>query len=124
MAMMATRERRRLCKFIPGWMSTEEFSTWLCPVKGDKHKAYCRLCKKLFAVSHGGLNDVKTHYKGKKHIFLQQQETERSSKQFLSGLWEGSPLKLNTFIYNTQVFVTLQLDSISILSYKIIYEIF
>nr|XP_018901521.1 PREDICTED: uncharacterized protein LOC109033383 isoform X2 [Bemisia tabaci] len=72
----AEKEKRRSCKFIPEWMSREEFSSWLISVDYDKHKAYCLLCKKLFPVSHGGLHDVKAHAKGKRHIILQQQHQQ------------------------------------------------
>lgn len=67
----APRIRRRRCKFIGTWLSHNQFSTWLTPVRGDDHKAYCTLCDKVFSVAHGGLHDVRAHWKGKRHIGLQ-----------------------------------------------------
>uniref|UniRef100_A0A1B6DHS7 BTB domain-containing protein n=1 Tax=Clastoptera arizonana TaxID=38151 RepID=A0A1B6DHS7_9HEMI len=75
---MALREKRRLCKFVSEWTTRYEFSSWLVSVKEDKHKAYCLLCRKIFPVSHGGLHDVKTHAKSKRHICLQQQQENRA----------------------------------------------
>jgi len=63
-------------------------------VKGEKHKAYCLLCKKVFAVSHGGLNDVKAHYKGKRHIWLQRQQQERVAGQSKEGHVESQTKKI------------------------------
>ncbi|XP_033607957.1 uncharacterized protein LOC111866007 isoform X3 [Cryptotermes secundus] len=91
---MARRERRRLCKFISDWTTSDQFSSWLTPVKGEKHKAYCLLCKKVFAVSHGGLNDVKAHYKGKRHIWLQRQHQERVAGQSKEGYVEPQTKKI------------------------------
>ncbi|XP_012250689.1 uncharacterized protein LOC105682992 isoform X2 [Athalia rosae] len=67
----APRIRRRRCKFIGTWLSHNQFATWLTPVRGDDHKAYCALCDKVFSVAHGGLHDVRAHWKGKRHIGLQ-----------------------------------------------------
>ncbi|XP_069687144.1 protein bric-a-brac 2-like isoform X2 [Periplaneta americana] len=91
---MARRERRRLCKFISDWTTSDQFSSWLTPVKGQKHKAYCLLCKKVFAVSHGGLNDVKAHYKGKRHIWLQLQHQERVAGQSEEGHVESQTKRI------------------------------
>lgn len=81
---MALREKRRLCKFVTEWTRRSEFSSWLESVKDDKHKACCILCKKIFPVSHGGLHDVKTHAKSKRHICLLQQENRTSTGRALS----------------------------------------
>ncbi|XP_046687304.1 uncharacterized protein LOC124372925 isoform X2 [Homalodisca vitripennis] len=76
---MALREKRRLCKFVSEWTRRSEFSPWLVSVNNDKHKACCLLCKKIFPVSHGGLHDVKTHAKSKRHICLLQQQENRAT---------------------------------------------
>lgn len=75
---MALREKRRLCKFVTEWKERSEFSSWLVSVKDDKHKAFCLLCKKIFPVSHGGLHDVRTHARSKRHICLLQQQENRA----------------------------------------------
>ncbi|RZF44996.1 hypothetical protein LSTR_LSTR001957 [Laodelphax striatellus] len=75
---MARLEKRRLCKFVSEWRFNNDFSSWLRPVDEDKHKAYCLLCEKVFPVSHGGLNDVKAHGKGKRHNFLKEQQENRA----------------------------------------------
>lgn len=100
---MARRERRRLCKFISDWTTSDQFSSWLTPVKGQKHKAYCLLCKKVFAVSHGGLNDVKAHYKGKRHIWLQLQHQERVAGQSEEGHVESQTKRI---LFNEEVSVS------------------
>ncbi|KAJ9600655.1 hypothetical protein L9F63_026202, partial [Diploptera punctata] len=97
---MARRERRRLCKFIWEWTTSDEFSSWLTPVKGEKHKGYCLLCQKVFAVSHGGLNDVKAHYKGKRHIWLQQEYQERVAGQSKEG--HVDPKTKRIVVFNEQ----------------------
>ncbi|XP_039282430.1 uncharacterized protein LOC111043900 isoform X2 [Nilaparvata lugens] len=75
---MARSEKRRLCKFVSEWTFNNDYSSWLRPVDEDKHKAYCLLCEKVFPVSHGGLNDVKAHGKGKRHNFLKEQQENRA----------------------------------------------
>ena len=100
---MARRERRRLCKFIWEWTTSDEFSSWLTPVKGEKHKGYCLLCQKVFAVSHGGLNDVKAHYKGKRHIWLQQEYQERVAGQSKEGHVDSQTKRI--VVFNEQVSV-------------------
>ncbi|XP_054263925.1 uncharacterized protein LOC128987196 isoform X2 [Macrosteles quadrilineatus] len=85
---MALREKRRLCKFVTEWTKRSEFSPWLVSVTEDKHKAHCLLCRKIFPVSHGGLHDVKTHAKSKRHISLLQQQENRASTTGTGGqLW-------------------------------------
>lgn len=66
--------RKSLCKFKLGWTLLDDFASWLAPVKGEDHRAYCLVCRKIFSVGHGGLNDVRTHYKGKRHISLQLEQ--------------------------------------------------
>ena len=36
-----------------------------------KQQAYCKVCSKHFSVSHGGIDDVRRHGEGKKHLELQ-----------------------------------------------------
>lgn len=35
----------------------------------------------MFSVSHSGLHDVKAHWKGKKHLQLQEHEMEKSAEE-------------------------------------------
>ena len=35
-----------------------------------KQQAYCKVCSKHFSVSHGGIDDVRRHGEGKKHLEL------------------------------------------------------
>ncbi|KAJ8867038.1 hypothetical protein PR048_032900 [Dryococelus australis] len=48
---------RYMCVYITKW---EESCIWLRPVKTNKHKAYCSLCKRVFH-SHGGTDDCTQH---------------------------------------------------------------
>lgn len=73
-------------------------------MKGEKHKAYCLLCKKVFAVSHGGLNDVKAHYKGKRHIWLQRQHQESVAGQSKEG---HVLLQTKKIVFNEEVSVAV-----------------
>nr|CAD7427389.1 unnamed protein product [Timema monikensis] len=60
------------CSFKEFWLTDEEnkYSKWLRPVEDDQYKAYCTFCKSKFDISHSGLNGVKIHGKGKKHLEL------------------------------------------------------
>lgn len=67
-AAASCRVRRRRCRFIGDWLNLAEFASWLEPLDDDRHKAYCSLCGKVFSVAHGGLHDVRAHWRGKRHI--------------------------------------------------------
>ena len=43
--------------------SWEEEYDWLAPVKTDKHRAFCKRCKKCFRVDGSGVSQVKSHAK-------------------------------------------------------------
>nr|CAD7395335.1 unnamed protein product [Timema cristinae] len=60
------------CSFKEFWLTDEEnkYSKWLRPVEDDQYKAYCTFCKSKFDISHSGLNGVKIHGKGQKHLEL------------------------------------------------------
>jgi hypothetical protein len=73
-------------------------------VNGETHKAYCLLFKKVFAVSHGGLNDVQAHYKGKRHIWLQRQHQESVAGQSKEGHVESQAKKI---VFNEEVSVAV-----------------
>ncbi|CAL8269981.1 unnamed protein product [Arctogadus glacialis] len=50
-------------------------------VREDEFKANCRVCKRQFLVSHGGLTDVKQHASGEAH---KKNETQRRSQGALT----------------------------------------
>lgn len=80
------RVRRRRCKFIGGWLLNRQFKRWLTPVRGDNHKAYCALCEKIFSVAHGGLHDVRAHFKGKRHISFEVANSQSQRAQRIARL--------------------------------------
>lgn len=94
-ALSQRRIRRRRCKFIGTWLCHRQFKRWLTPVRGDNHKAYCALCDKVFSVAHGGLHDVRAHWKGKRHISLESSLSQSQRAQRLqraAGLVDRSHL--------------------------------
>ncbi|XP_033218596.1 broad-complex core protein isoforms 1/2/3/4/5 isoform X2 [Belonocnema kinseyi] len=94
-ALSQRRIRRRRCKFIGTWLCHRQFKRWLTPVRGDNHKAYCALCDKIFSVAHGGLHDVRAHWKGKRHISLESSLSQSQRAQRLqraAGLVDRSHL--------------------------------
>jgi len=97
---MAPTDRRRLCKFRLNWLAYDDFWAWLTPVKTEQHKAFCNLCKKVFNIGHGGVNDVKAHAKLKGHSELrEQQQQTRCGNNFKFG---GCANTTNV-IYNPEV---------------------
>lgn len=56
--------KHRLTKYSTNW---ENDYNWLCIAESNEYKAFCRLCKKEFSISHGGLNDVVKHSKTSTH---------------------------------------------------------
>ena len=43
---------------------------WVMASDRGKQQAYCKVCSKHFSVSHGGIDDVRRHGEGKKHLEL------------------------------------------------------
>ena len=41
----------------------ENHYSWITSVKGDKHKAFCKLCRKTFQLDSCGISQVKSHEK-------------------------------------------------------------
>lgn len=90
-SLSSRRVRRRRCKFIGGWLLNRQFKRWLTPVRGDNHKAYCALCEKIFSVAHGGLHDVRAHWKGKRHISFEVANSQSQRAQRLARLADTGP---------------------------------
>ena len=44
---------------------------WVMASDRGKQQAYCKVCSKHFSVSHGGIDYVRRHGEGKKHLELQ-----------------------------------------------------
>ena len=61
-----------VCKFNSDWV--KEFP-WIEPVKGDKHQAWCRHCKKSISVRKGRF-DVSKHGNNSLHINNQEKSEE------------------------------------------------
>lgn len=58
------------CKFNDLWLLEDFAKKWLSEVKDDKYKAYCKICRSKFDISHSGIGSIKTHAKGMKHKSL------------------------------------------------------
>ena len=43
---------------------------WVMASDRGKQQAYCKVCSKHFSVSHGGIDYVRRHGEGKKHLEL------------------------------------------------------
>ncbi|XP_051803049.1 uncharacterized protein LOC127533610 [Acanthochromis polyacanthus] len=58
-------KKKRLCKYREEW--TRKY-TWVTAAFGDVNKAFCKVCRKDFSISHGGESDLKSHASGKQHV--------------------------------------------------------
>lgn len=67
--------KHRLTKYSSNWQNDHN---WLCNVKSDEYKAYCKLCKKEFTISHGGLHDVVKHSKTSGHSKITSSRAARN----------------------------------------------
>lgn len=74
------KKGKRLCTFRPVWQNEYK---WI--LKGpDDFSARCRVCNKNFAISHGGISDVKQHLNTKEH---KKRQTAESSSQALTSFF-------------------------------------
>ena len=50
-----------------------------------KQQGYCKICSKNFSVSHGGIDDVRRHGEGKKHLelFNARKSTNQVTKYYI-----------------------------------------
>ena len=55
-------------KFQDSWLVEEEFKTWLQRDDKDETSAFCKVCWKSFSNANSGIENVKQHAKGKKHL--------------------------------------------------------
>ena len=46
------------------YLDSNDFIDWLAPVPANRHKAYCKFCRKLFRAHR---TDLRTHARSKKH---------------------------------------------------------
>ncbi|XP_068098211.1 zinc finger protein 862-like [Hyperolius riggenbachi] len=65
------KTRSRNCTFNKEWLHNPEFKSWLAQTP-DNNSARCTVCNKTFGVKFDGIDAVKQHAKGKKHIFAMQ----------------------------------------------------
>ena len=59
---------------------------WVMASDRGKQQAYCKVCSKHFSVSHGGIDDVRRHGEGKKHLELSnaRKSTNQVTKYYVS----------------------------------------
>lgn len=58
------KKKKRLCKYREEW--AKKYS-WITSSLQDGNKAFCKVCRKEFGISHGGEADVKLHASSKLH---------------------------------------------------------
>ena len=61
---------RRKNVFNSSWLVDARFKSWLASASA-KHSARCTLCSKEFNINNGGVSNLVSHSKSKKHIELQ-----------------------------------------------------
>ena len=56
----------------------ENHYSWITSVKGDKHKAFCKLCRKTFQLDSCGISQAKSHEKSniKKKLSQRSENTD------------------------------------------------
>lgn len=76
-----TKKIKRKCVYRKEWQEKYDF------IKKDHsscYKSYCKLCRKSFGISYGGLNDVKRHYAGLEHRSCERNlKTNQTLQTFL-----------------------------------------
>jgi hypothetical protein len=76
--MTLSKKPKRMCIFLNEWLVKY---AWLKQLPHDNSRAFCKVCNKLFTISHGGDNDTKKHASGKQH---QQLHNQVAQNQLLS----------------------------------------
>ena len=72
------KKQKRQTKYRAEW---EKEYVWLESIRNDVYKANCTVCRRLFSISHGGVNDVKQHAAGENH---KKNEKQRRSQGALT----------------------------------------
>ena len=55
------------CVFSLAWTKHDSYKHWVLPVSSDRHKAFCRVCKKNIDIAKMGESALKSHNKSIKH---------------------------------------------------------
>ena len=55
-------------KLPDSWLVEEELKTWLQRDDKDEASAFCKVCWKSVRIANSGIENVKHHAKGKKHL--------------------------------------------------------
>ena len=55
------------CVFSCQWLENRNYKEWIEADPKNRHKAYCKVCKKSIDVSAMGESALKSHEAGKKH---------------------------------------------------------
>ena len=71
---------------------------WVMASNHGKQQAYCKVCSKHFSISHGGIDNVRRHGEGKKHLelFNTRKSTYHVTKYYISS--NSSTLDENVYI--------------------------
>ena len=55
------------CVFNLAWTKHKDYKMWISPVSGDRHKAFCKACKKSIDIAKMGESALKSHATSRKH---------------------------------------------------------
>ena len=55
-------------KFQDSWLVEGKLKTWLQRDDKDETSVFCKVCWKSFSIANSGIQNVKQHAKGKKHL--------------------------------------------------------
>lgn len=75
-------------KFNDDWLKKEQYKNWLTKI--DNYNANCRICNSTFSIKYKGLNDIKTHFEGKKH---KDNETIQNKNQVINSFFVNKKTK-------------------------------
>ena len=78
---------------------------WVMASDRGKQQAYCKVCSKHFSVSHGGIDDVRRHGEGKKHLELYN--TRKSSNQVTKYYVSSNSSSLDENVIKAETLISL-----------------